>query len=544
MLTRISKDVKIGFIGQYGRSLAQAVADIGSEEIHLIVNESPHDLVGGLVIPENITLEWQAGCVVVGTDTLTINGSLLAGRYHIWGGTVAVDLTDTNIDSVRPEWFGAKGDGATDDSSAIQYAVDSLSGGGVVAFGQDDYAIGTAININISGITLRGAGIDNPRISWGNWATRLVALGSVVKAVFVYDSNLTETVRGVHIRNLTIDTAYVVDVRPVLANVNTSQCSLTNVTCRNVGKGILLSQGCTGWRFFNIFLFNLLEIGIELVSNNHNTNFTNCTANTTGSDPAESVVKVGSAEGHCSNVNFLGCDFEHKNMVYQIDARNVRALSIIGGYMEAQTALNAFIRLGHALDNTIVEGATIQSLYIQGGNIAKFAISLEQATGVAISGCHFRQLAEGAAIVNPNNYRATGSTFISNFVDGAAFVNNDATQGFADYLPVEIKIFDDDVFVTKLPRGYGVLEIMAVRSTVDGGSFMLDASGGVAASFVLSSNGTVSAMTGVLTGTTGADASLNISCHTDGNLYIENRLGALRYFIISLFQPSGGVIVT
>lgn len=46
----------------------------------------------------------------------------------------------------------------------------------------------------------------------------------------------------------------------------------------------------------------------------------------------------------------------------------------------------------------------------------------------------------------------------------------------------------------------------------------------------------VSVSTGTLSGTTGTDDSLNISIHTDNNLYIENRLGgvvSLRYTIFA-----------
>jgi hypothetical protein len=38
----------------------------------------------------------------------------------------------------------------------------------------------------------------------------------------------------------------------------------------------------------------------------------------------------------------------------------------------------------------------------------------------------------------------------------------------------------------------------------------------------------VNLTTGVLTGTTGTDAKITVSAHTDGKIYIENRIGAAR----------------
>ena len=58
---------------------------------------------------------------------------------------------------VTPEMFGAKGDGVTDDSVAIQKAIDYLVTGGVVNFLPKTYLVNTQININKPGISLRGS---------------------------------------------------------------------------------------------------------------------------------------------------------------------------------------------------------------------------------------------------------------------------------------------------------------------------------------------------------------------------------------------------
>ncbi|MCB1499704.1 MAG: hypothetical protein KDK07_07915 [Bauldia sp.] len=47
--------------------------------------------------------------------------------------------------------------------------------------------------------------------------------------------------------------------------------------------------------------------------------------------------------------------------------------------------------------------------------------------------------------------------------------------------------------------------------------------------------------TGALAGTTGTDVKITVSAHTDGKLYVENRLGSSRTFTL-LFLPAGSDI--
>ena len=62
---------------------------------------------------------------------------------------------------VTPEMFGAKGDGVTDDSVAIQKAIDSLTNGGTVIFTPKTYKLSKGIKINKKSITLKGTRSTN-----------------------------------------------------------------------------------------------------------------------------------------------------------------------------------------------------------------------------------------------------------------------------------------------------------------------------------------------------------------------------------------------
>jgi hypothetical protein len=131
MLTRIHQDMKKGYIGEYDRDLATAVAEIGSTLTHLIIDQEPTYLTANLTVPPTLTLEWRAGCMIAGAFTLTINGGLIAGNYRLFFSDVTVE----GLKTAYVEWWGAAAGDATDTGQYITKAQDSLTNGGFVKFG-------------------------------------------------------------------------------------------------------------------------------------------------------------------------------------------------------------------------------------------------------------------------------------------------------------------------------------------------------------------------------------------------------------------------
>ena len=88
-----------------------------------------------LMFPENCTLRFQGGCIkngiIVGNQTKIENGELNSFKYPI-----VIEGTWDGI--CHPEWYGAHGDGISDDTYSIQRALDSF---GNVEFRQATYVI-------------------------------------------------------------------------------------------------------------------------------------------------------------------------------------------------------------------------------------------------------------------------------------------------------------------------------------------------------------------------------------------------------------------
>ena len=108
-----------------------AVATLGSTTATLVVDD-PETLTASLTVPSNISLIIiQGGSITkAGTATLTINGPFSAGNYQVFSGFNPGDITfgwQSHYAIINPLWFGATGNGTTDDSQAMNEAATSCS---------------------------------------------------------------------------------------------------------------------------------------------------------------------------------------------------------------------------------------------------------------------------------------------------------------------------------------------------------------------------------------------------------------------------------
>ncbi|MDP2046771.1 MAG: hypothetical protein Q8L00_11235, partial [Deltaproteobacteria bacterium] len=106
----------------YSGDLATAITTIGSAKAVLSIPAGNWPIAANLTVPATLTLKFVHGAVftVATGKTLTINGPLDAGLYQIFSctGTGKVVM---KAEAVKvPEWWGATGDGATDDTAALQ----------------------------------------------------------------------------------------------------------------------------------------------------------------------------------------------------------------------------------------------------------------------------------------------------------------------------------------------------------------------------------------------------------------------------------------
>jgi hypothetical protein len=153
-------------------TLAQAIATIGSAKKTLFVPASGVFTVSSdLTIPSNIALEVSQGAFIQIPSgvTLHIQGPFIAGAYQVFQDnsgdlTKGVKFARTcGLVFVRPEWWGALGNGQLDCAPAITQAINSadLIPGSIyrnripVQFGRGTYECNSTINL-VDSITLSG----------------------------------------------------------------------------------------------------------------------------------------------------------------------------------------------------------------------------------------------------------------------------------------------------------------------------------------------------------------------------------------------------
>lgn len=178
-------------------ALADAITATQASGVKVVTLAGGTALVGGaLTVPNGVTLRVPEGAKLKPANgvTLTINGAFEAGLYQVFdlsaGGSVSFGAG--SVDLVRPEWFGAKADGVTDCTDALNTALavaadvagrglTSGTDGGVVALSFGTYGVSSDIELPM-GVKLIGCGSRSTRIRW-------IGAGNVTNAVLTSNLN-------------------------------------------------------------------------------------------------------------------------------------------------------------------------------------------------------------------------------------------------------------------------------------------------------------------------------------------------------------------
>jgi hypothetical protein len=173
--------------------LKAAISSIGSASKKLFI-AGPLKISSDVVFPSNIIVSFAVEGVIVGTsgrEQVTFGSVPDASLHQIFRNIVPLYSFGG---TTYPEWFGAKGDGSSDDRIAIQLALNSLVNRGVVKLASKTYAISDHIDIKNSYVSLQG---DGQNIS------RIVVMSPVNSAVIV-SGQPGASVSGAYIGNLGI----------------------------------------------------------------------------------------------------------------------------------------------------------------------------------------------------------------------------------------------------------------------------------------------------------------------------------------------------
>jgi len=286
----------IVFCNQYDHP-DDAIAAIGSDNKTLLVTE-PEICDTNFTVPSNVTVKFERGGKWIINDgiTVTIHGQIDAGLWQIfqYTGTGTVKGS-AGVTEVYPEWWGAKGDGVADDTTAIQQAINSGVGKSVV-FSQTTYLISDTIHIG------QGYGFVD-------------LIGKSMSGVHITSSNNSKDILQIHglwsgynVKNLNLSFTSVGTGNGIVFVNNTGYCyggNFENMEIAYANKGIYSASGQSFMNTFTNIIIYHPATGVDLESGTL-WKFENCEIDTPSSQGWYLKSIKYSTLVNCTSVNSTG----------------------------------------------------------------------------------------------------------------------------------------------------------------------------------------------------------------------------------------------
>ena len=186
------------------------VDQIGTDVATIVLQRGPvgttttYTLTTAETIPQNITLKFEDGAVLDGAGILTHNGSIEANMRQIFGVSFNI-IGSTQVKEAYPEWWGAIANDATDDTDAIQAAVDfGYNSNADVILGNGEYY---TTGFKVYGIYTETAGYPTRLRFTGGSRLKMTATGFAIRTwrspTATMDTNVDQLLFGL------IDSAYI-----------------------------------------------------------------------------------------------------------------------------------------------------------------------------------------------------------------------------------------------------------------------------------------------------------------------------------------------
>lgn len=239
--------------------------------------------------------------------------------------------------------YGAVGDGSTDDTAAIQAAIDAIEATTTrssLYLPSGIYKTTAKLEISTRFMQIIGDGMGRAVGSTTNiqGGTAILYAGAALSAtegVITADAGVGTT-RGLQVKDLSILCQY---------NANglyldgCDMAEIDNVYIDSPLKGIVLDTSCYSSQIRRCEIYDPQTGGIELIDSNHAVRIENCRFNSSSATTKtpQYAIKIATT-ANCSEVGVQGCNFDY----YKVTVAHVylvtqcRGFNFIGNYLECR----------------------------------------------------------------------------------------------------------------------------------------------------------------------------------------------------------------
>lgn len=186
VITNVQAELRKQFRTSNYSTFAQAATAAAG---NTLIVDSSVAISADTTVTVSMVVEKPGMFTVASGKTLTISGPFTAGLFQLFSGAGSVVFGAGSVTDVYPEWFGAVGDGVTNDTNAVSKTI--ASGALNIAYSQE-YLINDCITITMQGQKHVGCG-----------AAALVRDGSLATSAMLTASN----VDGIEFKGLTFKVA-------------------------------------------------------------------------------------------------------------------------------------------------------------------------------------------------------------------------------------------------------------------------------------------------------------------------------------------------
>jgi len=226
---------------------AITAAAVNGGTVFFPTTANSYKFLTAITVPANVTLKMSPGASFSGdgSSTLTVNGDIEDTDHQIFQSTMTPAFgAESKVPQIKPQWFGATGNGSTDDTTAIQAALDiAVDNLRPLYFPPGNYLISSAIapTSTFSGLSISGA---------PNSATQIAQETADTDAFTFGSSNLT-TITGsrITVRDLVIGTVAGTGSGITLNGVSRSY--FENIHIPDAGNASFRLSGCKINTFIN-----------------------------------------------------------------------------------------------------------------------------------------------------------------------------------------------------------------------------------------------------------------------------------------------------